>query len=127
MDVTNLPTAENHVSNHPVQETTSLVSEGVSSQFDGISVRSTEVTFRPGERTKFHTHPGVQVLYVTAGEGIVATRDEQQVVSEGDLVVFHAGEEHWHGNKGDADEPFSHVYFIAEAEDDELTVLDPVE
>ncbi|MFB6345399.1 MAG: cupin domain-containing protein [bacterium] len=86
-------------------------------------MKAAEVTFRPGERTKFHTHGGVQILYVTAGNGIVATREEKREVSEGDLVLFPAGEEHWHGTTDDAESAFSHVYFIAEPTDSGLTVI----
>jgi quercetin dioxygenase-like cupin family protein len=124
MDVTNIPSADREESDHPGQVTTALVSDGVSSEFDGNTVRSVEVTFRPGERTKFHTHPGVQVLYVTEGEGIVATRDGEQEVSEGDLIVFEPDEEHWHGNVQTADSPFSHLAFMAEPEGSEVTVFD---
>ena len=55
---------------------------------------------------------------------IVATRDEKREVSEGDLIVFPPGKEHWHGNKEDATSPFTHIYFLAESEDGELTVLE---
>lgn len=126
MDVTNIPSAETEESDHPVQETTVLLSEGVSSEFDGTSVTASEVTFRPEERTKFHTHDGVQVLYVTSGEGVVATRDEEREVSEGELIVFPKGEEHWHGNKPDAESSFSHISFIAQPEGAGPTVLDSV-
>lgn len=98
----------------PVQESTALKREGLRSEFDGKTVRSSEVTFRPGERTKFHTHEGIQILFVTEGEGIVATRDEEREVSEGDLILFDPGEEHWHGTGPDAEEPFSHLFFIVE-------------
>lgn len=124
MDVTNIQTSEKEVSDHPVQATTALISDGVSSEFDGNVVRAAEVTFRPGERTKFHTHPGVQILYVTEGIGIVANRDGEREVSEGDLILFSPREEHWHGNKKDAESEFSHVYFLTEPEGEELEILE---
>jgi quercetin dioxygenase-like cupin family protein len=123
MDVTNISSAETEVLEHPVQESAVLF-EGVSSEFDSNSVSASEVTFRAGERTKWHTHDGVQILYVTHGEGIVATRDEEWTVSVGELVVFSPGEEHWHGNKPDAESPFSHISFIAQPEGAGPTVLD---
>jgi quercetin dioxygenase-like cupin family protein len=122
MNVTN--SAEKHEWDHSVQVSAALLSESVESEFDGNTVRSAEVTFRPGEWTNFHTHAGVQVLYITEGEGIVATRDEEREVSEGDLILFPPREEHWHGNGEDATSPFSHVYFLAESGDGELTVLE---
>jgi len=124
MDVTNVPTADREESDHPGQVTTALVSDGVSSEFDGNTVRAVKVTFRPGERTKFHTHAGVQVLYVTDGTGIVATREEERTVSEGDLIVFDPDEEHWHGNTHDAESSFSHLAAMAEPNDAEVTVLE---
>ncbi len=122
MDVTNLPSADRNETDHPVQIGSPLLSAGVESTFDGVTVRSAEVTFRPGERTKFHAHAGVQILYVTDGVGIVGNRDEEREVSEGDLIVFEPGEEHWHGTAEDADSEFSHVYFLAESDDGELTI-----
>lgn len=124
MDTIHVPSADRDESDHPAQVTTALVSDSVSSEFDGNTVRSVEVTFRPGERTRFHTHAGVQVLYVTEGDGIVATHDGERAVSEGDLIVFEPGEEHWHGNAQDADSPFSHLAVMAEPEGAEVTVLE---
>lgn len=55
------------------------------------------VVFTPGARTYWHRHPGGQLLVVTAGRGVVATRDQVQVVGNGDVVWAEPGEEHWHG------------------------------
>jgi quercetin dioxygenase-like cupin family protein len=114
MDVTNIPSSDTEVLEPPVQESAVLLTKGITGEFDGNSVSASEVTFRAGERTKWHTHDGVQVLYDTHGEGIVATRDEERVVSEGDMVVFSPGEEHWHGNTPNAESPFSHIPVIAQ-------------
>lgn len=85
MDVTD--SVEKHGWDHPVQLTAALLWESIEIEFDGNTVRSAEVTFRPDERTPFHTNAGVQVLYVIEGEGIVATRDEEREVSNGDLIL----------------------------------------
>jgi quercetin dioxygenase-like cupin family protein len=56
------------------------------------------VTFEPGARTAWHTHPLGQTLIVTAGCGWV--RREGGPVEEvhpGDVVWFPPGEKHWHG------------------------------
>ena len=66
------------------------------------------VNFGRGTRNKFHTHDGDQVLIVTAGKGIVATEKEEKIVSAGDIVLFPAGEIHWHGATKDSE--FSHIY-----------------
>jgi quercetin dioxygenase-like cupin family protein len=61
------------------------------------------VVFTPGARTHWHRHPGGQLLVVTAGRGIVATRDgEAQVVTSADVVWAEPGEEHWHGACADS-------------------------
>ena len=56
------------------------------------------VIFTPGARTYWHSHPGGQLLVVTAGRGIVATRaGEVAIVGNGDVIWTGPGEEHWHG------------------------------
>lgn len=55
------------------------------------------VAFDAGSRNKFHKHSGDQILVITEGTGKVATDDEVLEVSEGDVVVIPAGENHWHG------------------------------
>jgi len=56
------------------------------------------VTFEPGARTAWHTHPFGQTLIVTAGCGWVQ-RDGGpiEVIRPGDVVWFPASEKHWHG------------------------------
>ena len=56
------------------------------------------VTFEPGARTAWHTHPLGQTLIVTAGFGRVQ-RDGGGIeeIRPGDIVWFAPGEKHWHG------------------------------
>jgi quercetin dioxygenase-like cupin family protein len=56
------------------------------------------VTFEPGARTAWHTHPLGQVLVVTSGSGRVQ-RDGGPVeeIRPGDVVWFAPDEKHWHG------------------------------
>jgi quercetin dioxygenase-like cupin family protein len=56
------------------------------------------VTFEPGSRTAWHTHPLGQTLIVTSGIGWVQ-RDGGPIeeIRPGDLVWFPPGEKHWHG------------------------------
>jgi len=65
------------------------------------------VNFGRGVRNKFHRHDGDQVLIIVAGKGIVATEREKKVVTVGEIVVFPAGEKHWHGAIQDSE--FSHI------------------
>jgi quercetin dioxygenase-like cupin family protein len=56
------------------------------------------VTFEPGARTAWHTHPLGQVLIVTAGVGRVQRwGGPVEEVRPGDVVWFPPGEKHWHG------------------------------
>jgi quercetin dioxygenase-like cupin family protein len=65
---------------------------------DPAMVAGAAVTFEPGARTAWHTHPLGQTLIVTAGLGWV--QREGGLVEEirpGDVVLFAPGEKHWHG------------------------------
>ena len=56
------------------------------------------VTFEPGARTAWHTHPIGQVLLITAGCGWVQSWGKaKQQVTPGDVVWFDPNEKHWHG------------------------------
>ena len=59
---------------------------------------ASSVTFEPGARTAWHTHPLGQTLIVTAGSGWVQ-RDGGPVeeIHPGDVIWFSPGEKHWHG------------------------------
>ena len=56
-----------------------------------------EVHFKDGARNRLHTHTTDQILVITEGRGIVATKDERHDVSPGDVAFITAGEPHWHG------------------------------
>jgi len=56
------------------------------------------VTFEPGARTAWHTHPLGQTLLITAGLGLVQREGGPvERVGPGDVVWFEPGERHWHG------------------------------
>lgn len=56
------------------------------------------VTFEPGARTAWHTHPLGQTLIVTAGCGWVQREGGSiEEIRPGDVVWFEPGEKHWHG------------------------------
>jgi|SRR5579871_3338009 len=56
------------------------------------------VTFEPGARTAWHTHPLGQTLIVTAGCGLAQRWGGLiEEIRPGDVVWFAAGEKHWHG------------------------------
>ena len=61
-------------------------------------INSSRVTFEPGARTAWHTHPLGQHLIVTAGCGRVQREGGPvEEIRPGDVVVFAPGEKHWHG------------------------------
>jgi len=56
------------------------------------------VTFEPGARTAWHTHPLGQVLIVTFGSGLVQRQGGAiEEIHPGDVIHFAPGEKHWHG------------------------------
>src|SRR6188768_3736932 len=61
-------------------------------------VAAASVTFEPGARTAWHTHPLGQTLIVTAGCGL-AQREGGPIeeIRPGDVIWFEPGEKHWHG------------------------------
>jgi quercetin dioxygenase-like cupin family protein len=65
---------------------------------DAARVAGAIVTFEPGARTAWHTHPLGQTLIVTSGCGW-AQRNGSSVeeIRPGDVVWFSPGEKHWHG------------------------------
>jgi len=65
---------------------------------DSARVRGASVTFEPGARTAWHTHPLGQTLIVTSGCGW-AQREGGPIVEirPGDVVWFPPGLKHWHG------------------------------
>jgi len=56
------------------------------------------VTFEPGARTAWHTHPLGQMLIVTAGCGLTQVKGGPVMkIRPGDVVWCAPGEKHWHG------------------------------
>ena len=92
-------------------------SEATSKLFEGKVHRQTlvetdqitvgRVSFSAGAKNVFHSHTVEQVLFVTDGKGIVATEEEEHIVTPGTIIFFPAGERHWHGATEDS--PFSHL------------------
>ena len=65
---------------------------------DPSRVSGAHVTFEPGARTAWHTHPCGQTLIVTSGLGCVQRwGGPVEQIRPGDVVTFEPGEKHWHG------------------------------
>jgi quercetin dioxygenase-like cupin family protein len=61
-------------------------------------VAGASVTFSPGARTAWHTHPLGQTLIVTAGRGWAQhSGGPVEEIRPGDVIWFPPGEKHWHG------------------------------
>ncbi|MCA8928273.1 MAG: cupin domain-containing protein [Alphaproteobacteria bacterium] len=83
------------------------------------------VTFEPGARTNWHTHPAGQILVITAGRGWVQSAGgPRQDVAPGDAVWFPAGEKHWHG--ATATTAMSHIAITESVDGSPVTWLEPV-
>lgn len=77
---------------------------------DSKEYRINIVHFGKGVRNKFHAHDSEQILIVTAGKGIVATEQEERIVTVGDVIFIPNGEKHRHGATKDSE--FSHIYIL---------------
>jgi quercetin dioxygenase-like cupin family protein len=78
-------------------------------------VTGASVTFEPGSRTAWHTHPLGQTLIVTAGLGWVQREGGPvEEIRPGDVVWFPPGEKHWHG--ASSDKAMTHIAIQEELE-----------
>ncbi len=65
---------------------------------DPARVVGANVTFEPGARTAWHTHPLGQTLLVTSGSGRAQRWDGPiEEIRPGEVIWFPPGEKHWHG------------------------------
>ncbi|KMO14638.1 (R)-mandelonitrile lyase [Methylobacterium indicum] len=88
-------------------------------------VAGAHVTFEPGARTAWHTHPLGQTLIVTAGLGLAQTEGGAiEEIRPGDVVWFEPGERHWHG--ASATTGMSHVAIQEKLDGSAVTWLEPV-
>jgi quercetin dioxygenase-like cupin family protein len=66
------------------------------------------VTFEPKARTNWHSHPGGQVLFITAGKGYYQAKGEPaRLLRKGDVVEIPRNVVHWHGAAPDSE--FAHL------------------
>lgn len=83
-----------------------------------------EVTFHPGARSNWHTHPYGQTLVVTSGTGWTQTEGgERQVIKAGDVIWCPPGVKHWHG----ATDKTSMTHYAIQAANDKGVVVDWME
>lgn len=78
-------------------------------------VSISNVTFEPGARTAWHSHPLGQTLIVTAGSGLVQSWGKPiEEIQPGDAVWSSPSEKHWHG--ATATSAMTHISIVEQAE-----------
>lgn len=83
------------------------------------------VTFEPGARTNWHTHPAGQTIFITQGLGWVQKEGQPvQEVRPGDVVFFEPNEKHWHGASPQAG--MSHIAITGSVDGNLGDFLEPV-
>lgn len=92
---------------------------------DPARMVAVSVTFEPGARTNWHTHPLGQTLHVLTGSGWFQSEGEAKVViNAGDTVWIEPGEKHWHG--ATATTSMSHIAIQERDGEAHATWLEPV-
>lgn len=83
------------------------------------------VTFEPGARTAWHTHPAGQTLIVTSGLGWVQREGGPvEEIQPGDVVWFPPNEKHWHG--ATPEKAMSHIAIQEEVNGEAVTWMEKV-
>jgi quercetin dioxygenase-like cupin family protein len=89
-------------------------------------VRAAIVTFEPGARTAWHTHPLGQTLVILSGLGLAqADGGPVRTIRPGDTVWFGPGERHWHGAAPDV--AMTHLAIQEALDGSPVTWLEPVQ
>lgn len=92
---------------------------------EGTRVTSAIVSFKPGARTAWHTHPHGQLLVVVSGCGWVQQQDgTKEVIRAGDMIWTPAGVKHWHGAASDSE--LSHAAIIERIDMTDVTWMEQV-
>ncbi|WP_251977566.1 (R)-mandelonitrile lyase [Salinicola avicenniae] len=92
---------------------------------DSTRATAAEVTFAPGERSNWHTHPAGQTLVVTDGVGWVQEEGgEKREIKPGDVIWTPPGVKHWHG--ATATNSMSHIAVQEEVDGNNVEWMEPV-
>jgi quercetin dioxygenase-like cupin family protein len=88
-------------------------------------LRAGRVSFEPGARTNWHTHPLGQTLYVISGVGRIQTKGGPiREIRPGDVVWIPPGEKHWHG--GSPNNAMTHIAMQESLDGTHVTWMEPV-
>ncbi|MDP4291332.1 MAG: carboxymuconolactone decarboxylase family protein [Bacteroidota bacterium] len=86
---------------------------------------TSNVTFKPGARTRWHSHEEGQILLVTAGRGYYREQGEAaRELRQGDIVLIRPDIVHWHGAASDSE--FSHISIMPDPGKGKSDWLEPV-
>lgn len=98
---------------------------GFVSATDSMDCTVGNVTFAPGVRNSWHSHPGGQILLCTSGEGRYQEKGKPvQVLHPGDVVKIAPNVIHWHGAAPDSE--FTHIAIGTQQSKGGAVWLDPV-
>jgi quercetin dioxygenase-like cupin family protein len=90
-----------------------------------MNARIGNVTFAPGARTNWHSHPGGQILIITGGKGYYQAKGESaRSLNKGDHVEIPPKVVHWHGAGPDSE--FSHIAISLNSDEGAVVWLQPV-
>lgn len=97
---------------NPLGENPNFIGEAWLKMFvtlaDSMDCTVGNVTFSPGVRNSWHSHPGGQILLCTSGKGYYQEKGKPiQILSPGDVVKIAPGVIHWHGATPDSE--FTHI------------------
>ena len=88
-------------------------------------VVAARVTFEPGARTNWHTHPLGQTLYVISGVGLFQTKGAPiREIHPGDVIWIPPGEKHWHG--GSPSNAMTHIAMQESLDGSHASWMEPV-
>jgi quercetin dioxygenase-like cupin family protein len=83
------------------------------------------VTFEPGARTNWHSHPGGQILLITGGKGYYQSKGEPaRLLLKGDFVEIPPNLVHWHGAGPESE--FTHIAISLNTDEGGAVWLQPV-
>jgi quercetin dioxygenase-like cupin family protein len=90
-----------------------------------LYARFGNVTFEAKARTNWHSHPGGQILFITAGKGFYQERGKPaRPLQKGDVVEIPRNTEHWHGAAPDSE--FAHIAISLNSDEGGAVWLGPV-
>ncbi|MEL7543204.1 MAG: cupin domain-containing protein [Pseudomonadota bacterium] len=112
-------------SGDPAYFTGSVSVEPIVEAPEPARVRALRVSFAPGARTNWHTHPLGQTLYVLHGTGLFQTEGEDvEVIRAGDTIWIPPHERHWHGAAPDT--AMTHIAIQEALDGSNVTWQEPV-